>query len=118
MVKFRGFFQVIIVGATRTGAVSAFLRRHMNQTEVGCCVRRRVKGQGAEDEDESRLDGSGRGIFTAFFQLLKKNTLTFAPFVCEAFQFFFCGGHLGSSKMPIFGMPFFVTSRIVTFGGR
>lgn len=24
--------QVIIVGATRTGAVSAFLRRHMNQT--------------------------------------------------------------------------------------
>lgn len=26
--------QVIIVGATRTGAVSAFLRRHMNQTEV------------------------------------------------------------------------------------
>ena len=26
--------QVIIVGATRTGAVSAFLRRHMNQTEA------------------------------------------------------------------------------------
>ena len=27
--------QIIIVGATRTGAVSAFLRRHLNQTEAG-----------------------------------------------------------------------------------
>lgn len=64
------------------------------------------EGQGAEDEDESRLDGSGRGLFTVFFQLLKKSTLTCVPFVCEAFHFF-GGGHLGSSKAAYFWHAFF-----------
>ena len=27
--------QIVVVGATRTGAVSAFLRQHLNQTEAG-----------------------------------------------------------------------------------
>lgn len=101
------------MGATRTGAVSAFLRRHMNQTEAGCCVRRRVKGPKMKMNHWMVVAVA----FLRYFFSCKKKPLTFAPFVCEAFQFFF-GGALGIFQDAYFWYPFFVASRIVTFGGR